>query len=162
NTTTGNTQIHADGSGPLILTNVANDVITATGNKTLLLRGTHTGPNQITSQLSDNGGTPGVTVDGGALWILTHPANTYSGLTTAGGGVLGIGAPGAIGTGALRLSNGSVFAYGGDLTLSNAVEQANNTTGAFIGDYSLTFSSAYALLSTTSNPSVTTNNLVAG
>ncbi len=162
NTTTGSTQIHADGSGPLILTNLTNDVITATGNKTLFLRGSHAGPNQITSQLSDNGGTLGVTVDGGAMWILTNPANNYTGLTTVGGGVLGIGADGAIGSGTLRLSNGSVFAYGGDLTLANPVDQANNTTGAFIGDYSLTFTSAYALLSTTSNPSVTTNNLVAG
>ncbi len=162
NTTTGSTQIHADGTGPLILTNVTNDVITATGNKTLFLRGSNAGPNQITSRLSDNGGSLGVTVDGGAMWILTNPLNDYTGLTTAGGGLLGIGAAGAIGTGTLRLSNGSVFAYGGDLTLANPVDQANNTTGAFIGDYSLTFTSAYALLSTTSNPSVTTNNLVAG
>ncbi|HCN76997.1 MAG TPA: hypothetical protein DIT13_07370 [Verrucomicrobiales bacterium] len=161
-TTTGSTQIHADGSGALILTNVANDVITATGNKTLFLRGTNAEGNKITSQLSDNGGTLGVTVDGGATWILTNPANNYTGLTTAGGGALGIADPGAIGSGALRLANGSVFAFGGDMTITNAVEQTNNTTGAFIGDHSLTFTNAYALLSTTSNPSVTTNNILPG
>lgn len=161
NTTTGSNQIHADGSGPLILTNVVNDVITATGNKILFLRGNNTQGNMVTSQLSDNGGTLSVAVDGGATWILTNPLNDYTGLTTAGGGALGIGHDTAIG-GTLRMSNGSVFAYGGDRTIANPIEQTNNTTGAFIGNYSLNFTSAYALLSTTSNPSVTTNNIAAG
>ena len=158
NSTTGSNQIHADGTGPLILTNVLNNM--AAGNKTLLLRGTNTAGNMITSQLSDNGGTLGVQVDGSAVWILTNENNDYTGLTTVGAGALGIGHNSAIGAGELRLSNGSVFAYGGDRAISNPVSQANNTTGAFIGDYSLNFTSAYALLSTTSNPSTTTNNIL--
>jgi autotransporter-associated beta strand protein len=89
NSTTGTNQIHADGVGPLVLTNVDNTF--ATGNKILALRGSNTQGNMITSQLSDNGGTLGVTVDGGATWILTNPANDYTGITSVSAGALGIG-----------------------------------------------------------------------
>lgn len=63
-------QIHADGSGPLILTNVSNDMVLNTGSKSLWLRGSNTAGNMITSQLSDNGGPLNVNIDGGATWIL--------------------------------------------------------------------------------------------
>lgn len=145
NTTTGGNQIHADGTGALILTNVVNDL--GSGAKTLNLRGNNTAGNMITSQLSDNGGALSITVDGGATWILTNPGNNYTGTTTASAGALGIGHNTAIG-GALTISNGNVFAYGGDRTLVNIVNLGNNATSGFIGDYSLVFNG--------------TNNLAAG
>ncbi len=156
-TTAGN-QIHADGSGPLILTNVAHDT-TETGAKTLSLRGTNTAGNMITSVLSDNGaGVLSVGVDGGATWILTG-ANTYTGTTTASAGALGIGNNSAVGTGGLTNNNGNVFAYGADRTLANTLALSNNATNGWFGDYSLTFSNPTNLAAAANN--VTTNNSIA-
>lgn len=167
NTTTGSTQIHADGTGPLILTNVANDM--AAGAKLLYLRGTNAGGNMITSQLSDNGGTLGVVVDGGATWILTNGTNNYTGTTTLNGGALGIGDNNALGgTGTIAFGGsdfgGAIFAYGGDRTLANPVTESNNTDGvaSFIGDYSLTFNGAWTNPTTSSTNRFTRNNIVSG
>ena len=160
NTTTGSTQIHADGAGPLILTNVANDMVA--GAKTLLLRGTNTSGNMVTSQLSDNGGTLGVQVDGGATWILTNSSNNYTGNTTAGAGALGIGSDTALGSGGtLVLSNSNVFAYGADRVIANPVQHNTNTTQGFIGDYSLTFTNGLTAAASANNIG-TNNNIVAG
>jgi autotransporter-associated beta strand protein len=146
---TGSSQIHADGAGALILTNVNN---TANVNpKTLFLRGSSAAGNMITSQLSDNTGALSVTIDGGATWILTNSANNYTGTTTASGGALGIGHDKAI-PAALTISNGNVFAYGGDRTLTNTLNLGNNATSGFIGDYSLTFNG-------TNNVAAGANNL---
>ena len=158
NTTTGNTQIHADGTGPLILTNVVNDVVD--GNKTLFLRGSNAQGNRITSVLADRGGTLGVTIDGGATWILTAN-NTLSGAVTVGAGALGLGADTVIGNGRLVTASGSVFAYGGDRVISNLVQQANNSTTAFIGDRSVTFTNTFELLAAANNVG-TTNNISGG
>ena len=163
NATTGAPQIHADGSGPLILTNVVNDFATPTGAKTLTLRGSNTANNMITSALTNDagGGALGVTVDGGATWILTG-ASTYTGTTTLGAGALGI-ATSTLGSGAgnLDLSAGNFFAYGADRTVSNPVRLINNQTTAAFGDYSLTFSQALQLLNAANNTALT-NNIVSG
>ena len=157
---TGNSQIHADGVGGLILTNVNNTL--NTNAKTLFLRGVSSAANMITSQLSDNTGALGITIDGSTAWILTNGANDYSGTTTVGAGALGIGHNGALGTGNLDLSNGSIFAYGGDRTITNAVRLVNNTGPAFMGDYSLTFTNALQVLAAANNVTTLTNNVVAG
>jgi len=164
NTTTGSTQIHADGSGPLVLTNVANDMVA--GSKTLFLRGSNTQGNTISSVLADNAAgtnTLGVTADGGATWILTA-ANTYTGVTTASAGALGAGDNAAFGTGTLRVINGSVFAYGGDRTIANPIQDNSTTTAttaSFIGDHSLTFTSPYTHSNTTAGQTVT-NGIATG
>ncbi len=87
NTTTAANQIHADGTGALILSNVANDFATPTGAKTLNLRGSNVAGNMITSALTNDagGGVLSVTHDGAATWILSG-TNTYTGTTTASGG----------------------------------------------------------------------------
>lgn len=159
NSTTGSNQIHADGVGALILTNVANDLVA--GNKVLLLRGVNAAGNMITSQLSDNGGTLGIQVDSSAMWILTNGANDYSGTTTFTAGSLGIGADHAFGTGNLDWSNGTLFSYGADRTIANAVRLVNNTVTAFSGDYSLTTTSAFQLLNSANNTGLN-NNVVSG
>ena len=161
NSTTGSSstnQIHADGSGPLILTNVANDM--AAGAKSVVLRGSNTAGNMITSQLSDNGGALSITVDGGATWILTNSANNYTGTTTVSAGALGIGHNTAIGA-ALTNSNGNIFAYGGDRTLTNTLNLGNNATSAFIGDYSLIFNGTNNLAAGANNVTLS-NSIAAG
>lgn len=162
NSTTGGAQIHADGSGPLILTNLVNDYTTPTGAKTLSLRGTSTAGNMITSQLTNDvgGGALSVTIDGSATWILTNPANNYTGTTTVSGGALGIGHNTAI-PGAVTLSNGVIFAYGGDRTLTNTLTLGNNATSGFVGDYSFTFNST-SNLGVGANNANLYNNIVAG
>ncbi len=153
NTTTATNTIYAQGSGALVLTNVLNDM--TTGAKTLTLRGSNTAGNMITSALANNTGNLAVTVDGGATWILTNPGNSYSGATSVSAGALGIGADTALGTSTLQLSSGSVFAYGGDRTISNPVQQSNNTTVAFVGDNSLTFTSTFVNQASANSPGMT-------
>lgn len=163
NATTGSSagaQIHADGTGPLILTNVANDMVSDAGSKNLWLRGTSSFGNMITSQLTDNGGPLGVVVDGSATWILTNPANSYTGTTTVSAGALGVGHNTAIPAG-LTLSNGVVFAYGGDRTMSNTVTLGNNATSGFVGDYSLTFTGSNILGASANNANLY-NSIVDG
>lgn len=155
NATTGTSagaQIHADGSGPLILTNLVNDMVADAGSKNLWLRGTSQAGNMITSVLANNGGALNINIDGSATWILTNPANSYTGTTTVSGGALGIGHDTAIPAGSgLTLSNGVVFAYGGDRTLSNTMTLGNNATSGFIGDYSLTFTGSNILAASANN-----------
>lgn len=155
NTTTGSTQIHADGVGPLILTNVANDMVA--GAKTLFLRGTNAGGNMISSQLSDNGGTLAVTIDGNATWILSNSSNNYTGTTSVNGGALGIGHETAI-SAAISVSNGNIFAYGGDRTMANNLTLGNNAASGFLGDYNLTFTGTNNLAASANN--VTLNNSI--
>lgn len=123
--TTAGSQIHADGSGPLVLTNVAHDT-TETGSKTLSLRGTNTAGNMITSQLSNNGtGVLSVTVDGGATWILTNPASNYTGTTTVGSGALGIVA--------LPAFQAATSATGAEVAIGSTSYTVGSTTGLLVG-----------------------------
>ena len=161
NTTTATNQIHASGSGALILTNVDNTM--TNGVKTLALRGSSAAGNTISSVLANaNGGADAlsVAVDGTATWILSG-ANTYTGGTSVGAGALGLGNDAAAGSGTLTLNSGSIFAYGGDRTLTNAVTLANNTTPAFIGDNSITLNGAFTNGASANNVALT-NNIVSG
>ncbi|WP_395750690.1 autotransporter-associated beta strand repeat-containing protein [Prosthecobacter sp.] len=161
NTTTGSTQILADGSGPLILTNVLNDM--AAGAKTLFLRGGSVEGNMITSVLANNGGNLGITADQGATWILSGD-NTYSGTTNIVAGALGAGSDTAFGTGTIVLRNGALFAYGAPRTLTNTVSVNSTTTGgtsAFVGDYDLTMTGVWNYSNTTTGHTIT-NGMTAG
>jgi autotransporter-associated beta strand protein len=154
---TGNSQIHASGSGALILTNVNNTSTTA--SKTLLLRGSNTAGNMITSNLADNTGTLGVTVDGGATWILSGN-NTQTGTLSVTAGAFGFGSNTVTG-GGISTGNASLFAHGADRTIANTVTHPNNINTAYIGENNLTFSGTYANASSDS-PNVITNTIVAG
>lgn len=161
NTTTGSTQIHADGSGPLILTNVQNDM--AAGAKLLYLRGANAQGNMITSVLTDNGSTLGIVADAGATWVLTGN-NSYTGTVDVTSGALGIGHNNALGTGTIRFRNGSLFAYGADRTLSNPISAVSTTsagTSTFVGDYNLTLTGSWTNPNTTVGH-VFTNSIAAG
>ncbi|MDI1311653.1 autotransporter-associated beta strand repeat-containing protein [Prosthecobacter sp.] len=161
NTTTGSTQILADGSGALILTNVVNDM--AAGAKILYLRGGNTQGNMVTSVLANNGGNLSVNVDQGATWILSGN-NTYTGTTNASAGALGIGSNTALGTSILNMRNGTVFAYGADRTLGNDLTVASTTSGgtfAFMGDYTLTLNGTWNYTNTTAGHTIT-NGIASG
>ncbi len=158
NATTGSAQIHADGSGPLVLENVVNDMVG--GAKTLFLRGASPYTNMITSVLADNGGALNVTVDGSTAWVLAG-ANTHSGLTSANAGALGIGHNDALGSSILSMSNGNIFAHDGDRTISNVLRLANNTTNGVFGAYSITFTGNTEILNA-ANDTTLVNNLAAG
>lgn len=156
NTSTGNVQIHADGTGPLVLTNVVNDMVA--GTKRLYLRGSSTSHNRVASVLADFGAVGdrlNVQVDGSGVWILSA-ANTYTGDTVVGAGALGAGHDQAFGTGTLSLSGGNLFAYGGARTLANGVTMANNSTNGFMGDHGVTFTAPLAF--NASANSITLNN----
>ena len=159
NTTTGSVQIHADGSGPLVLQSVVNDMVV--GAKTLFLRGNSPFVNVLSSQLTDNGGVLSLTIDGGTSWVLAHAQNSYTGITTVSAGALGIGHDSAV-PGVLTLSNGSVFAHGGARTFSGELNLNNNTTNGFQGDRSLTFSGNNKLNLTSTNSVTLNNGMAAG
>ena len=54
------------------------------------------------------------------------------------------------------LSNGNIFASGGDRTIANSVTLSNNTTPAFVGDYSFTFTGAFNNAAAANNTAITT------
>ncbi|MGV3661362.1 MAG: beta strand repeat-containing protein [Prosthecobacter sp.] len=166
NTTTGNTQIIADGSGPLVLSNLLNSG--AGGIKILYLRGANTFANEISSNLADNGGTLSITHDSAGTWILSGN-NSYTGATSISLGTFGVGSDSAFGgfggtPGSLSITNGTFFATGGDRTIRNAVifSGTNSTIAAFVGENSLTFTGNWADGTTTSSGRFLRNNIVSG
>ena len=136
-TSSGNrdARIYANGSGPLVLTNLV--LQSGSNNRTLTLRGNNAAGNMITSDLGGSG--IGVLSDGSATWILTGD-NSFTGAFSINSGTIGVGSSTALGLGNVSLSNGILFAYGSDQTLSsNTFDQDNNTTTGFVGENSLTF-----------------------
>lgn len=162
NTTVGTTQIVADGTGPLILTNLRNTG--ATGAKTLSLRGANSLPNMITSDLADNGGTLGLSHDTAGTWILTGNNIGMTGAVTFSGGAMGVGSDTAFGTGEINIHNTTLFAYDTDRSINNVIN--HNGTGGnpiiFVGDYSLTFTNALWKNRATTANNIITNNIVDG
>ncbi|MGC3971579.1 MAG: autotransporter-associated beta strand repeat-containing protein [Pirellulales bacterium] len=158
--TTGSTVFIADGSGPLVLTNVQ---ITGAGAKTILLRGANTLGNMITSNLANSGGTLSLTHDTAGTWILTGDNSGMTGGVSFTGGAMGVGSDTAFGTGTILVNNMTFFAYGGDHIVSNSIN--HNGTGGnpvmFAGDYSLNFTGSWGNHATTANNALI-NNIVAG
>jgi autotransporter-associated beta strand protein len=143
--TTGTRRLDSSGSGALVLTNLANSTATSInttgGAKTLELRGTNVDANMITSVLADNGGALTITKADAGTWILNPTStNLFTGALNANGGSLGLTADGIGNAASLSISNGSVFAYGGDLTATRPVILVNNATAGFIGSNNITIS----------------------
>ncbi len=160
-TTTGSDQIHADGSGPLVLTNVVNNT-SLTGARTLFLRGSNTQANVLGGSLADGAGAGSVfniTIDGGATWVLAGN-NSFTGNVNANSGSLGIGSTNALGNGTLVLNNGLqyLFAHDADQSVSSTsrVQVANGATALTIGNFSLEFNGATQLV----GAATITNNII--
>ena len=121
------------------MTNVFNSSAAA---KTLTLRGMNNDPNQITSNLNDNGGVLNVTKSDGGNWILSG-TNNFTGTLTINGGSLGAtttaAALGAPGTGSISFSNGYLYGLGAPLNISRAVILGVNANTQFTGDQSMAF-----------------------
>ncbi|MFZ9979471.1 MAG: autotransporter-associated beta strand repeat-containing protein [Opitutales bacterium] len=157
--TTGAIQIQADGSGPLVLTNVRHDT-TETGNKSLYLRGSSPYVNFLSSALTNNGsGILSLVVDGGTAWVLDNPGSNYTGNTTVSAGALGFGNDAAI-PGPVFIGNGTVFAHGADRTIANAVTFNNAASWGVNGGHSLTLTDAR--LGTSANSNTLFNGILPG
>ncbi len=169
--TANSSQIVADGSGPLVLTNVNNNLTASpTGAKSLFLRGTSNFANEITSDLTNDGGGGILSVvrDSAGTWILSGN-NRYTGGTTLSLGTLGAGSDSAFGgfegtPGNLSITNGTIFASGGDRTIRNPVifSGTNSTIAAFVGEHSLTFTGNWSDGTTTSTGRFLRNNIISG
>jgi autotransporter-associated beta strand protein len=148
-------RIDSSGSGPLIwnpgtFAHTTRSSDTNARTLTLELRGSNVDGNQLNAVLTNSTGAATANIlavnkaDGGT-WIL-NPAspNTFTGAITASGGMLGLTAN-SLGTGAsLSFNNGSIFGYGGPLTISRPVVINNNTTGVVAGPNSITISGTLA------------------
>ncbi|MBA4019772.1 MAG: hypothetical protein C0483_21615 [Pirellula sp.] len=155
------TFIYADGTGPLVLTNLRNDLFS--DSKLLRLRGGNTQGNMISSVLTDFGGQLRVFVDGVGTWILAGD-NTYTGQTVLTGASLGLGHDKALGTGTLQTQLGTLFAYNGPRTLDNSVSITTTSSAGvtgFIGEFDLTSNGNWTFSNTTAGHTLT-NSIAAG
>ncbi len=164
---TASVVIESSGTGALVLTNLVN-ASTGTGGKTLFLRGDLNASNEVTSVLTDNGagGVLSVTKDDNGTWILSGQS-TYTGTTTVSSGILGISADSVGGVGAvisspvgvtrLTISNGTLFALGGDRTLNTLVRLNSNASSNFIGYNSITLNN----IETLTGGTMTVTNMLA-
>jgi autotransporter-associated beta strand protein len=94
---------------------VATMPVTLTGNATFDTNGN---PVVLAGQLTGSGGLTYVDSSGGGSLMLSA-ANTYSGGTTILSGLLQTGAPGALGTGGLTVSGGTLDLYGYSATVAS-------------------------------------------
>jgi autotransporter-associated beta strand protein len=136
--TTAGSGIDASGSGALTFANTGSIVLSGTNTaRTFTLTGTNTGANTLAAILGDNGsGATSLTKNGAGTWVLTA-ANTYSGTTTIGAGVLQVGAGGTIGTlgsgtitdnGSLVINRSNAYTVGGAISGTGSFTQSG--TGA--------------------------------
>ena len=150
-TADGNLFIEADGTGALGLGTVQS---TISGNKTLTLRGTADGAIENTvAMIREVGGSIIVSKAEASTWVLTG-ANTYTGNTTAGGGVLVAANNQAFGTvGTVTLINtDSILAIADGIDISRPLNVSNTgdnkvlrlQSGATSGTYSGTIANAEA------------------
>jgi autotransporter-associated beta strand protein len=163
-TQTGGGTIDSGGYGPLVLTSnlaVANG--TATNTRTLTLRGYNSDNNEFRGAIADQGVNilTAVAKSDGGTWILSNNTNSYTGGTTISGGMLGIGAAGALGTGALNMNNATIFsAAGADLSLTNSIVTGGDAN--YTGDYSLNFSGSASTILASGATRTTRNTLAPG
>jgi autotransporter-associated beta strand protein len=162
NTSTASTVLYADGTGALVLRNLQNSAA-FTGNKSLVLRGTSTFANEITSDLANDGagGVLSIVHDAPGTWVLSGN-NTFTGGVTQSAGSIGLGSDSGFGTGALTLSNiGTYFAANGDRTMANNTTLQAGGNAMFVGENSLTLIGILSDASTSVSATIT-NNIAAG
>jgi fibronectin-binding autotransporter adhesin len=150
--TTGGGVLDQSGSGTLLLT--GSVTATGAGVKTLTLQGSTFGDAQISGIIANNSAsnTTAILKQGSGKWTLSG-ANTYSGSTKLTQGVLALGGTGALGTGSLTISGGSLDA---SLPLTMpSLAQIWSGSFSFVGSNALDLSAGSVSLAVT--PTVTVN-----
>jgi fibronectin-binding autotransporter adhesin len=162
--------IDADGTGPLVLTNLVNSKnVSSNSSKTLQLRGSNLERNRILSNLEDTSNLPNgklaVNITS-SLWSL-EGNSTYSGTTTLfTGAYLGLGSNSCIGLSNLSCTNGTctLEAINGSRTLNNILLTSSITY--FVGDNNLKFNPPMLVsntsISTITNTISSSSNLFIG
>ena len=154
--------VNASGSGAVNFNNTGTIGFNGSTNaRYLALVGSNTGSNTLAATITNNTGLTSVTKGDGGTWVLSNTANSYTGATIIGGGVLNVpslaagGANSPIGAAATTASN-LVFA-GGTLQYTGTTDQTTNrlftvaATGGAIdssGSGTLSFTNAGANAST--------------
>ena len=162
NGTTGGAVIEASGTGPLVITALANAVA---GAKTLYLYGQSNELNTISANLADNGGALGIQKGNGGnayginagVWLLMGN-NTFTGSFKLYSGTVLAGSNTALGAGTLDVNsnNATLGTYDRDISLANPVVSTNGTL-VFAGVYNLALTGGL----TNSGNSYTFSNAVA-
>lgn len=120
-------RLEASGTGAIDFTGLGPIAFSSPdANQTIILGGTSTASNELGALITNNGaGATSLTKENTGTWILTNPANTYTGVTSIIGGVLGVdtlansGDPSSIGQSTNAASNlvigsGGTLRYTGD------------------------------------------------
>ena len=153
--------IEASGSGAVNFTNTGVIGFNgSTNSRYLALTGSNTGSNTLAATLTNNTGTTSLTKGGAGTWVLSNTANSYTGVTVVGGGVLNVplltngGVNSSIG--AAAKAAGNLVLAGGTLQYTGADAQSTDrlftiaATGGAIdssGSGSLTFVNTGTILS---------------
>jgi len=160
--------IFSSGSGAIDLTSTGTlTAATATLPLLFTLRGTNTGNNTFSEQIvngANSGATVGLLKTDSGTWILANNVDTYTGQTTIAGGVLGIGADGAINSGGplgVAFTGGTLqfdnyasslnFANDAKLSLGAAAGAASTLNGTISGTSALNYIGPGTLDLTASN-----------
>lgn len=123
----------------------------ANSTQTLVLRGATIADNLMAPQITNNGsGATSLSKIEAGMWILSNPANSYSGGTTITAGTLAITSGTALGTGTVTVSGGAGVGLElrGDLNVANNITNTTASGGMFARTGNSTLS---GLLTATAN-----------
>ncbi|MEY5011170.1 MAG: hypothetical protein RLZZ253_2309, partial [Verrucomicrobiota bacterium] len=166
-------RIDASGSGPLELAGAFSNTTQRDASlRTLFLelRGSNVDNNTVRSLLTDSSAATnparlGINKTEGGTWILNpHSPNQFTGPIRVFSGTLGLTEAGIGSSPILSLNNGSIFGYGGPLTV-RAVVEGNGSTAVFAGQNPITLAGTDGVaLRKTAGPNswILSNNLENG
>ncbi len=127
---TGTPTIDASGTGALFLSSVTQD----TNAKTMVLRGTNTNANTVSSNIADNSGAVSLEKLDGGRWVLAGGTLSYTGTTTVSGGTL------RVETANSNTTSGAVTigASGTVELITDTLASSNATAGEVLGTGNVT------------------------
>lgn len=120
--------IEASGTGAVNFTNTGTIGFNgSTAARYLALTGTNTDSNTLSVKIADNTGATSLTKGGSGKWVIANSANTYTGATTVGGGVLNVT---TLANGGANSSIGASTNAAGNLVLAGGTLQYTGATPA--------------------------------